>query len=377
MHPRDLATTAYTFPHPGLLNNALTVGDAVNGGASTFIDPWDRDYVFALTKRLVDFGYFRTGGYSQQIRWLASKPGRPGLMVHGFNDPHNAAVAIGDTVGVLPMNILQGSGSNGALLAYPMNPAGSRFLRSSLFGDLDWDGKDSRYGVGDTSWSDSIDPDERWYLAAGQGDVPDSDPGVGGNNALMMWDDSGLNVDINIEFDTLPAGNYCLVVNVQSVQILGIALGSEPSVWMCGISETNRVGQTYGLPDYELVCLKESILQVDADQFFPVEAVRLATGTSNDKLGTTNFGNDAWPGGEPTVRDEAAWYSYVLSFNVPDFPRSSNFDALLNPSHGRVTGWMGYFKTRLQMFSEDVTGGPGLEEHSRLGSVQLYWMGGN
>lgn len=367
-HPRDDYSITYSFPQPGSLNDDLEIGDSVNGGASTFTDPFDYEYMYAVAKQLIDKGYFRAGSYTQMVRWLASSPGKPGLRVAGFTDPQNPAVEIGDTVGVVPMPILQGSGTNGFATSYP--PLSSRFIRGTLLGDDDFDGKSDMYGQGQsTTWDDVTDPDVGWYLAANQGDVNDDNSLAGDNNALMLWDHAGLNATIDFQWSMLPPGEYVATVTTQSVQRID-HLSNVPQLWMTGTAEMNRAASSYGLPDYTLVTVLEANLGDAADEFL----VHEVTAGPNAKLGATNFGDDVWPGGEPLTRD-GAWYQYNISFTVPSSPRSSNFDPLTNIEHGRAINWKGHLYLPLGFFGEDVSGGYGQEEHPRIGSVQLFWMG--
>lgn len=369
LHPRGPnQTTDYSFSYPssGNTNASLTVGDPVNGGASTFTDPFDWKYLVHLIKELCDAGFFRNTNMSEQVRWLASSPGRPGLRVRGTVDPVHVAEAIGDTVGVVPGHLLVGVGSRGNLSA-SASLAGTAFQKSE---DSDFNGKWESWGVGSPGWSDVADPTAKLYLAQGLGNGSDPLWSTQPNNALCMWDDNGLNAQVWLGFDNLPPGQYILETSWQQAQRIDY-VSAVPQLLMSGLSEINRTdgSDEHGLSLYEYLAIYEMALGQDTDSFTPADFR-----ASPYRVGTTGFGSDTWPGAEPTVR-EAGWYIHRLSFNVPEEPRSSSFTPSTNLTHAAARRWRGHMQVVLSPLAEDYSGGDGSEEHPRLLSWALYWLG--
>lgn len=375
-HPRSTgygeAADTFTFAYPssGRTNAALQIGDAVNSGAGTFDDPFDWKYVLHLVKELVDAGFFRNTSYTEQVRWLASKPGKSGLITRGFLDPINAAVAIGDTVGVVPMHLMLGSGPK-ANLSASISTSGKWLQKSE---DADFDGKWESFGVGNTSWDDVTDPVAKLYLAPGYGNGYDPTLSSQPNHALCMWDDNGLNTQVALAFDNLLPGDYVLETTWQQAQRIDYT-NSPPRLLMSGLAEFNRAsGDAYGLVEYQYPSLIEGVFGVDADSWTVQEYVA-PSAPAKGAIGATNFGDDTWPGAAPQVR-EGGWYTHRISFTVPEQPRSSNFDPISNIDHAMARRWRGHFQAVISPLSEDFSGGPGAEEHTRLGSAVLYWLGG-
>lgn len=371
-------TYDFAFPCGGISGNGcdgsagpntnLQIGDSVNGGAGTFDDPLDYRYTLSLLAQLVKNGFARSGTIDEHMRWLASKPAAPGLIVSGWDTPVRVAQAIGDTVGI-ETPLIRGAGSWATLSNDYLSMGPLRHVDQNenfaIF-DIARDGKIESFTPSvDTGWDDVTQPTEKAAIINNYGDR-----GPGDDGSLFLFDVSGWGPNYGVGVSELVPGSYRLEIVISSAEAWRWT--TAPTLYLYGQGHENTSG-SYGSLNTSLVTYTEEVLAPGSPTDFDLQ---VANQTGGGTAGATDFGGENWPGGTPTRPTLMGFYTIVLPFRVHEVPLvDTNFDPGTDVLDATISHFRGAFHANLALLSEDRSGGYGLEESAKIHSVFVRWMG--
>ena len=304
----------------------------------------DLDYMAAACAQLEAEGLAKFVTVSEHVKWLASRPGKPGMMIAGSEDFKFPWAAIGDSAGC-EFPYLAGIGSASAAVLYPPGDTGHVVTQAR---DTTEDGK----LVGDTHapypHAEPI-PYVGFLPLMARG-------GSGGNGQAIIQRSDAFAGKLRFNSPPLLPGVYRLEWQIQNSAGVDLEgnMTLQPGAYAIG-NVDNDAAWTY---EYNFLDSASSVL--DSLVLYP-DATVWTPYTPSQNVLTDAGGKDHWSQ-SPWIPDDLShnpWWNFGMAFRVPEVTA----DNVVYSRH-ILAAWL-----RLDRASS------GTNQHSRIAAFRLRWMG--